>query len=66
MKSWLEDFYKAQIYKNVGNSHINITIFDDADDSYYTLDPQDPTGDGILRYEDFRTATLLGELPRYN
>ena len=23
-----------------------------ADDSYYPQDPEDPTGDGILRYED--------------
>ena len=55
-----------QIYKNEGNIHINITIYDDADDSYYTQDPEDPTRDGILRFEDFRTLTLLGEVPGYN
>ncbi len=59
-------FDNPQIYINDNNSHINITIYDDADDSYYTQDPQDPTGDGILRFEDFRTLTHLGEVPRYN
>ena len=62
----LNKFDNPQIYKNDGNSHINITIYDDADDSYYTLDPQDPTGDGILKFEDFRTLVPLGEDPRYN
>jgi len=59
-------FDNPQVYKTAGNTHINITVYGDADDSYYTLDPNDPTGDGILRYEDFRTQILLGEVPRYN
>ena len=59
-------FDNPQIYRTAGHIHINITHFDDADDSYYTQDPEDPTGDGILRYEDFRTQVLLGEVPRYN
>jgi hypothetical protein len=59
-------FDNPQVYRAAGNDHINITVYGDADDSYYTQDPNDPTGDGILRYEDFRTQILLGEVPRYN
>ncbi len=59
-------FDNPQVYRTAGNDHINITVYGDADDSYYTEDPNDPTGDGILRYEDFRTQILLGEVPRYN
>ncbi|WP_214040925.1 transglutaminase family protein [Methanoculleus sp.] len=59
-------FDNPQVYRTAGNTHINITVYGDADDSYYTQDPNDPTGDGILRYEDFRTQILLGEVPRYN
>ena len=63
--TWIS-FDNPQVYKMAGNIHINITLFDDADDSYYTQDPEDPTGDGILRYEDLRTQVLLGEVPGYN
>jgi len=59
-------FDNPQVYRTAGNTHISITIYGDADDSYYTQDPNDPTGDGILRYEDFRTQIFLGEVPRYN
>ncbi|QYZ80456.1 transglutaminase [Methanofollis formosanus] len=59
-------FDDPQAYIRAGNIHIDMTHYDDADDSWNTEDPEDPTGDGILRYEDFRTQTYLGEVPRYN
>src|SRR5690606_38399575 len=35
-------FDNPQVYRAAGNNHINITIYGDADDSYYTQDPNDP------------------------
>ena len=55
-------FNNPQIYKQGNNTHMNLTKYIDADDNRYTVDP---SGDGLLRYEDL-VAQPLGELPGYN
>jgi hypothetical protein len=55
-------FNNAQVYKMGNNTHMDLTKYTDADDNRYTADP---TGDGLLRYEDM-IAEPFGELPGYN
>jgi transglutaminase-like putative cysteine protease len=55
-------FNNPQVYKNGNNTHMNLTKYTDADDNRYTADP---SGDGLLRYEDM-IAVPFGELPGYN
>ena len=55
-------FNNPQVYKNGNNTHIDLTKYTDADDNRYT---GDPSGDGLLRYEDM-IAVPFGELPGYN
>jgi len=51
-----------QTYKRRNNTHMTLTKYTDADDNRSTVDP---SGDGLLRYEDL-VAQPLGELPEYN
>ena len=55
-------FNDPQVYKNGNNTHMNLTKYTDADDNRYSADP---SGDGLLRYEDM-IAVPFGELPGYN
>jgi len=55
-------FDNPQIYKRGNNTHMNLTKYTDADDNRYTVDP---SGDGLLRYEDL-IAESYGELTAYN
>jgi transglutaminase-like putative cysteine protease len=55
-------FNNSRVYKNGNNTHMSLTKYTDADDSRYTVDP---SGDGLLRYEDM-IAVPFGELPGYN
>ncbi|PKL58306.1 MAG: transglutaminase, partial [Methanomicrobiales archaeon HGW-Methanomicrobiales-5] len=55
-------FNNPQIYNQGNNTHMNLTKYTDADDNRYTADP---SGDGLLRYEDM-IAAPFGELPGYN
>jgi len=55
-------FDDPQVYKRGNNTHMYLTKYTDADDNRSTADP---SGDGLLRYEDL-IAEPFGELPGYN
>jgi len=57
-----KSFNNPQVYEMANNTHMSLTKYTDADDSRYTTDP---SGDGLLRYEDM-IAEPFGELPAYN